>query len=328
MAYGSLLSVSMRRRYAGECRGTLLLLVNEELEDVRGFADSVSLLTRNGIDVVVADGTPPVQAARNECTLRWVARYVRAGASRIDVLELAQTLAVSQKIIVARSNVRYELEDIDRILTLLDEHEVVEPDLYIAPLPWWGAADAARILIHRAIDAEGSADMTFAFRKTALRGLRNAEVSGGDAPMDRLREGGAEIHHPANLFVRRVPAPAHEWWAESLAAARADFLSPVKTLGFSALLPSLLVLWAFGGWAMTTIVAATMTLSVIVLAAHGRRGAAAFYPFHVCLVAPLWIAERSLAVYWVLLSVLAPSHPAPDTLQSGPAAANARASGE
>jgi hypothetical protein len=36
------------------------------------------------------------------------------------------------------------------------------------------------------------------------------------------------------------------------------------------------------------------------LALRGRAGAGAFFPVRACLFAPLWVAERSISVYWAL----------------------------
>ena len=51
-------------------------------------------------------------------------------------------------IILADDDIRYTSEDIRRACELLKRHDMVRPQNYLAPLPWWGRIEAARMLIN------------------------------------------------------------------------------------------------------------------------------------------------------------------------------------
>src|SRR5205085_3472977 len=102
-------------------------------------------------------------------------------------------LAWCDKVIVAQPNVRYSAKAIDELCALLDTHECVEPQDYLEPLPWWSGIEAGRMLVDRAIEPSSHGG-TFAFRRNAVRGLRDLE----------------RVAAP-DVFVRRLPPTVDQW---------------------------------------------------------------------------------------------------------------------
>lgn len=290
-------------------------------DDVRYLADYLSTLGVLRCEVVVVDDTGSFE--RNHRILRWVACHVAAlprhrglnGA--VDPIRAAFDLASCEKVVAASPRVRYAPEVLDQICSLLDLHEVVEPQDYYDPLPWWVGIDAGRMLVHRGIDSIPDHGATFGFRRSAIRGIRSLEVLdfACDDCVRRLQEQGAEIASPAGLFVRSEPPQMRSWIRERPRHADDDFSFPVKTAFFFALLPLLALLASFGGVRLAGSYAGLVAGAAVLLAVRGRFGAARVFPIRVCFFAPLWVLERSVSVYWALLRKVsgggAPPHPVP-----------------
>ncbi|HEY3053502.1 MAG TPA: hypothetical protein VGK04_08960 [Thermoanaerobaculia bacterium] len=256
---------------------TYAVALDGEMSDgeIRSVARYLSTLSLAGCEVLIVDNCSPEQFEDHRRVLRWVGRHV-AGAFGITVS--AAELASCEKVIVAVADSRYTASEVESICELLDRHEVVEPEEYVHPLPWWGAIDAARVLIRRGVDQLPRS--TFAFRRSAFR-------DHGALPGYRAK----------NVFVRREPPRLASWLKLRPREASAD-------LFFLAFLPLLIVLAVIGGMQVAADGAGLIAFASIGLAVRGRTGARKFFPMRACLYAPLWIAERSLSVYWALFDAL------------------------
>lgn len=292
------------------CSYAVLVQAASSAEDLRGLATYLSTLAVAECDVVILDPSPRFQFELNARILRWVGRHVSVRPEHraeggVDVLRAAAAHAVCEKVIVAAEDVRYTAETIDQICTLLDGHEVVEPQDYLDPMPWWGSIDAGRMLIHRGIAPDPDHGATFGFRRSALRSLRAfGPGSSPDAQVRRLAAVGAEVHSATDVFVRREPSTFRAWLSARARLAGDDFVLPVKTAFFFALLPLLALLAFVGGAQLAGGYATMIGIGSVALAIHGRAGASAYFPLRACLSAPLWVLERSLSVYWALFRKL------------------------
>lgn len=251
------------------------------------------------------DPGPREQFDTNARNLRWVGRHLHAAGGPADLVRSAAAVAACEKVIVATDDVRYTPEAIAQICELLDTHEVVEPQDYLDPLSWWGAIDAARILLHRAIEPQPDHGATFGFRRAKVLGLRTPATPEASAdPVRRLAGIGAVAHPAADVFVRREPQGLPEWLAGRPRVAGEDFILPVKTAFFLSLVPVLLLLAILGGLQLASGYASVIAFASVALAVRGRAGASTFFPLRTCFFAPLWIFERSLSVYWALFRKL------------------------
>jgi hypothetical protein len=268
-------------------------------DNLREFADYLSSLGLSKCDVIIVDDSPEHTFARHRRVLCWVGRHVAPGprhrdlSGAVDPVRAALDFASCHRVIVAGTSVRYDAVALDEVCALLDYHEAVEPQDYLQPLPWWGGIEAGRMLVHRAIEPRPDRGTTFAFRKSAIRGMPSIDPVG--AP---------------GVFVRRLPPQLAEWIAERPRQAGDDFDLPVKSAFFLALLPLALLLAAFGGLRLAGGYAGAVAMGAVALAVRGRFGAAAVFPLRACLYAPLWVLERSVSVYWALIMKLRGNAPA------------------
>ena len=305
----------MRHRNPQESRCTYLIAIQREQEpsgDVRDLASYLSTLRVSNCEVIIIDGSPAPIFESNGRVLRWVGRHIAARPRHrtlgggIDLVRAAVDVSSCEKIVVADENVRYANEAIDTICGLLDTHEVVEPQDYFEPLPWWSGIEAGRMLVHRGVEPLPDHGATFGLRKSAVRGLRGIDVGwwNGDDPVRRLASLGAEVFSACEVFVRRLPPAFSAWLSERPRQADDDFAMPVKTAFFLALLPVAALLAMFGGMRLTGGYAGAILIGSMALAIRGRAGAATFFPLRACLGAPLWMLERSISVYWALFRKL------------------------
>jgi hypothetical protein len=264
-----------------------------------------------GCDVVVLDPASRAQFDLNGRVLRWVGRHLPVSAEHcapggtLDRLRAAAGVAACEKVIVAAQDVRYTAEAIGQLCDLLDLHEVVEPQDYLDPLPWWGGIEAGRILVHRGIEPQPDHGATFGFRRSAVNALRSLGAGAlQDDQARRLAAAGAEVFAATDVFVRREPGALDEWLALRPRLAGNDFSLPMKSAFFFSLVPLLLVMALAGGAALAGGYATAIAFATVALAVRGRAGARPFFPIRACLFAPLWVLERSVSVYWALFRKL------------------------
>jgi len=305
----------MRHRNPRDCRCSYLVVIDRDREadgDLRDLAAYLSTINLAGCEVIVVDSSPAPVFEKNRRVLRWVSRHIaarprhRSFSGAIDVIRTAIDVSTSDKVIVADENVRYDGTAVDSVCELLDFHEVVEPQDYFDPLPWWIGIEAGRMLVHRGVEPLPDHGATFGMRKAAVRGLRGVDVawSNGDDPVRHLTSQGAEVFSACDVFVRRLPPPLNDWLRDRPRQAGDDFDLPVKTAFFFALLPVAIVLAIVGGVRLAGGYAGAIACASLVLAIRGRGRASAFFPLRACLSAPLWVFERSVSVYWALLQKL------------------------
>lgn len=296
----------MRNNRPPDRRCSYVVLVQSAMVSTSGLRELASYFSTLGVagcDVVILDPSPRLQFELNGRVLRWVGRHVAVRPGAIDVVRAAETYAACEKVIVAAEDVRYTPEAVGQLCDLLDVHEVVEPQDYLDPMPWWGGIEAGRMLIHRGIEPQPDHGATFGFRRSAVRGLRTLTPS-TETQARRLGAVGAEVFPAADVFVRREPSPLAEWLSSRPRYAGDDFSFPFKTAFFFSLLPLLLLL-AFVHVPLAGYYAGAIAFASVGLAARGRLGAAAMhFPLRACLFAPLWVFERSVSVYWALFRKL------------------------
>lgn len=286
---------------------------------LRSFADYLSTLGVAGCDVLVIDASPAFEFEEHRRILRWVSRHTAARVQHriadgaIDLLRAAADLAACEKVIVAGEDARYTQGDVDQMCDLLELHEVIEPQVYLDPLPWWGGIEAGRMLVHRGIEPAPDHATTYGFRRSAVRSLRGlAQLDPSEDPVRRLGAVGAEVFPAPDVFIRRRPPQLQEWFRDRPRQATEDFVLPFKTAFFFALIPVALLMFAAGGLQMASGYAGTIAFTSLALALRGRTGASPFFPFRACLFAPVWVFERSVSVYWALFRKLRATVEAPD----------------
>jgi hypothetical protein len=279
---------------------------SSSLDDLRSLSEYLSFLGVAHCDVVVLDTSPRFFFEQHRRVLRWVGRHYgpapehRTLGGALDIVRAAAEVAACEKVIVAGAAVRYTAAEIGQLCDLLEKHEVVEPQDYLHPLPWWGAIEAGRMLIHRGIEPHPDHGATYGFRRTIVRGMRGLEIAEGDDQVRRLAAIGLEVHPAYDVFVKRCPPDFSDWLHERPRHAEDDFALPLKSSIFFAIAPVAMLLALFGGMSLVGVYAGAIACAAMLLALRGRSGASHFFPLQAVACAPLWVAERSISVYWAL----------------------------
>jgi hypothetical protein len=265
------------------------------------LARYLSTLTFARCEVVILDAASPASFEERQRVLRWVGRHVAVDGHQL--LHSAAELASCEKVIMAPAGSRFAEAELMLICDLLDRHEVVHPEEYIAPLNWWGGIDAGRALLHRGVDQPRAERTTFGFRRCAVRAMRGID--------ERLMLQAAHAYEARSLFVRREPGTLAGWAAMRAREAAADLAAPMRSVFFLAFVPLLIALGMIGGVRLAASYAGILAFASVALAIRGRIGAGRYFPLHACLFAPLWIAERSITIYWAAATRLrgAAAHP-------------------
>jgi hypothetical protein len=281
------------------------------VEEVAELAGYFQRLAHAGCEVIVVDGSPPEVFAEHHRPWGSLCRHVPVNAKytylngKVNGVHTGVDLASCEKIVLADDDIRYRAEEITRICALLDRHDMVRPQNYLKPLPWWACIEAARMLINRGALRSGDYPGTCAFRRsTCLRiGHYDGDVLFDNEEIVRHFEAsGADVCFALGLFVLKRPPTFHKWLEQRPRQAYEDFTMRLKTIFFLALLPLAgAVAVLLSGPAARAFVFAVSAAGILLGAIGLRRDAAhRFFPAYVVLFAPVWLFERALSVYWAL----------------------------
>jgi hypothetical protein len=279
--------------------------------EARELAIYVRTLNDAGCDVLVIDGSPASVFREHAEVWRRVCRHEHVDHSfgylndKVNGIHTGVRLATTEKIVLADDDVRYTAAEIERACELLDKFDVVRPQNYLSPLPWWARMEAARMLINRATLRTGDYPGTCAFRRSAM--LRVGPYD-GDVLFDNeeiirhFARAGATISYATNLFVRKRPPTFRKWIEQRPRQAYEDFGLRAKTALFLSL--PIFAVWigvAFG-WKSFLAFLLMVAIAAVALAAAGRsRGAASrYFSKSVGFFAPFWVLERCMSTYWAL----------------------------
>jgi Glycosyl transferase family 21 len=264
-----------------------------------------------GCDVLVIDGSSTAVFQEHDDAWRAVCRHEGVDRSfgclndKVNGIHTGVRIASFEKIVLADDDIRHSAAEIDRVCESLDDFDVVRPQNFLRPLPWWARMEAARMLINRATLRTGDYPGTCAFRRSVM--LRVGPYD-GDVLFDNeeiirhFARAGASISYATNLFVRKRPPLMRKWVEQRPRQAYEDFGLRAKTAIFLTL--PILAAWVGVAWGSRALLAYLLGVAIVAicLAAAGwfRGIASGYFPISVCFFAPLWILERSLSTYWAL----------------------------
>ncbi|HEX8291397.1 MAG TPA: glycosyltransferase family 2 protein, partial [Pyrinomonadaceae bacterium] len=301
----------MSEPFTERFRCTYLLPIRRVRADdaeARRFALYFRGLAAAGCEVVVVDGSPPEVFAGH--ARHWSGLCCHVGVDprykylngKVNGVHTGVDLASCERVVLADDDIRYTAEDIGRACALLERHEMVRPQNYLAPLPLWARTESARMLINRGALRAGDYPGTCAFRRSAFRRVGHFD---GDVLFDNeeivrhFAVSGADVLCATDFFVLKRPPTFNKWLEQRPRQAYEDFVMRAKTLLFASLVPAAVLLWLFAGAAALAFAAAVALASVLV-ALRGllRDDAYEFFPLSTPLYAPPWVLERALSVYW------------------------------
>jgi Glycosyl transferase family 2 len=259
------------------------------------------------LEVVVADGSPPEVFAAHERAWDGRVTHVAVKSERLNgkVAGVVDALAVASHdaVVIADDDVRYERDELSRLLRLLDSADAVVPQNYFHPLPWHARWDTGRSLLNRAFGHDYAG--TAAIRRTALpRGEYCGAVLFENLEMLRtISAAGGTTRFERGVYVRRIPPSAGHFWRQRFRQAYDSFAQPERFAVELSLLP-LMVLAATHRRARRG--AVLLGAGVVTAAEGGRRrdGGRSVFASGAALWAPVWLAERAVcawaAVVWRL----------------------------
>jgi hypothetical protein len=279
--------------------------------EIAAFSRYFESLAAAGCEVLVVDGSPPgVFAAHHEA---WATRARHVGVDpqypylngKVNGIHTGVAVATCERIILADDDIRYTAENVGEMCRLLDDFDLVRPQNYLSPLPWWARMEAARMLVNRGVLRNADYPGTCGIRRSAM--LRVGHYD-GDVLFDNeeiVRHfivNGATVCHANDFFVLKRPPTLRKWREQRPRQAYEDFGMRAKTAAFMAVVPLAAATAAFGGvGALLGYIAAISGVSLLLAERGRRRGTARRHvPWHVPLHAPLWVLERSLSVYWAI----------------------------
>jgi hypothetical protein len=201
--------------------------------------------------------------------------------------------AAAERVVIADDDVRYDAGSLARTLALLDDADLVIPQNYFDPLPWHAAWDSARTLLNRAFGTDYPG--TLAVRRSAFLAAGGYD---GDVLFENLelirtmRASGARVAAAPQVLVRRMPPDARHFAGQRIRQAYDSLAQPPRLAAELALLPSAAAAVASRRHGVLALGAVT----AVALAESGRRrhGGTAAFPWYVPLLAPAWLAERSV----------------------------------
>ncbi|HKO61806.1 MAG TPA: glycosyltransferase [Pyrinomonadaceae bacterium] len=276
------------------------------------FAGYFKMLGSAGCEVLVIDGSPSaVFEQHHELWSAVVTRHVAPDPQykylngKVNGVHTGVDLASCERIIVADDDIRFTAANIKRMCELLDDHEMVRPQNYIQPLPWWARLETARILINRGVLRAGDYPGTCGFRRSTMRrvGPYDGDVLFDNEEIVRhFALQGADIAYARDFFILKRPPTFKKWVEQRPRQAYEDFVMRAKTFAFLAVLPLVFGLGLLIGSAAALLLIVAISLLAVLLSALGlaRDGAYKFFPLSSPLFAPLWILERSISVYWAV----------------------------
>jgi hypothetical protein len=110
-----------------------------------------------------------------------------------------------------------------------------------------------------------------------------------------IRAGGGREARPLDLYVRRLPPLARQFWSQRVRQAYDEFARPWRLALWLSLLPG--IGWAASRWG-APVFAATAAITMSVAEAGRRRGGGArVFPLAATLAAPLWVLERAVCAW-------------------------------
>jgi hypothetical protein len=263
------------------------------------------------VEVIVVDGSDDAlfDALDRECgpAISHVRPDPEFGAMRNGKVRGVLTglqLARFECVIIADDDVRYSSADINEVAATLQTADVVRPQNFFEPLPWHARIDTARTLINRMTGGDWPG--TLAVRRSTM-----VRVGGydGDVLFENLElvrtvqaAGGREVPRQ-DLFVRRLPPPAHQFWRQRVRHAYDEFARPVRLVAAMIVIPLLLTLVSRRRYAVAI---AAMVILPVCVAELGRRrsGGTKVFPWSASLCAPIWVVERGVCAWLALAARL------------------------
>lgn len=283
------------------------------IDELAGYLRSIAPHVE---EILVIDGSPPPLYAKHAAALRGVARHLpphpdldfRMG--KVNGVLSGVRECSGELVVLADDDVRYDPPSLRRAVEMLGDADLVRPQNYFDELPWHARWDSARSLLNRVFTGDptfpvGDFPGTLAVRRGTLLAVGGYD---GDALFENLelmrtiRAAGGTVRTPLDLYVARRPPSASHFFSQRVRQAYDDFAIPARIGAFLCLGP--LAARSLQRGHLRPVIAASLVTIGAAEAGRRRAGGAPRFPFSASLLAPAWVAERSLCAWLALAAKL------------------------
>jgi hypothetical protein len=201
--------------------------------------------------------------------------------------------ASNERVIVADDDVRYDLQGLFGVISMLEVADVVRPQNYFHPLPWHAHWDSARILLNRMTGGDWPG--TLGLRKSRLGPGYRRDCLFENLQMVRsvVASGGREVLAD-HVYVRRLPPTTRHFLSQRVRQAYDEWARPARLAIQLSLLPILFVLGVRRPHLLPFIAGATALLAEL---GRRRAGGRIYFSIVSALMAPLWLSERAVCAW-------------------------------
>lgn len=267
-------------------------------------------------EALVVDGSPAQLFESHEKVLDGVAKHLRPHADlelpmgKVSGVITGVRECSRERIVIADDDVRYDPPALRRTLSLLSEADLVRPQNYFAELPWHARWDTARSLLNRVFTGDlefpvGDFPGTLAVRRGAFIGtgaydgralFENLEL------MRTIRAAGGTVLSPLDLYVARSAPSTSHFLSQRVRQAYDDFAIPLRMAAF--LLAGPLAFQRLRAGRKRSLLLAAVAGIGAAEVGRRRAGGTERFPPSASLLAPAWIAERSVCAWLAVGSKL------------------------
>lgn len=279
------------------------------IEDLRGYLLSLGPLIE---EVIVVDGSPGPIFGHHAAVLGGDVRHLAPHPDldypmgKVNGVITGVRESSNELIVLADDDVRFDPAALGRIVDLLGEADLVRPQNYFDQLPWHARLDTARSLLNRVFTGDfdfpvGDFPGTLAVRRStfiASGAYDGAAMFENLELMRTIHAAGGKVSTPLDLFVARKPPSTRHFLSQRVRQAYDDFAVPLRMGAFLLAGPVALRSWRRRHTRRVGFAA----VASVGVAEIGRRraGGGGRFPFSASLLAPLWIAERSITTWLAL----------------------------
>jgi len=267
-------------------------------------------------EILVVDGSPPPLYESHARALEGVARHLPPHPDldfpmgKVSGVITGVRECSCERVVIADDDVRYDGPTLRRTLSLLAEADLVRPQNYFAELPWHARWDSARSLLNRVFTGDlafpvGDFPGTLAVRRSTF--LRSGAYDGRALfenleLMRTIRAAGGTVLSPLDLYVARTPPTTAHFISQRVRQAYDDFAIPLRMGAHLASGP--IAIHALRNGRRRELLLAAGALVGLAEIGRRRAGGARRFPRGAPLLAPAWVAERSICAWLALGSKL------------------------
>jgi hypothetical protein len=273
-----------------------------EHEARRALAEYLDQLGDWCDDVIVVDGSPPEIFQANASLWSGRLRHVAPDRARqclmgkVAGVLTGLDLARYERVVLADDDVRYDRVSLMRLVSALDDYDLVRPQNVFSPMPWHAVWDTARTLLNRATGTDFPGTLGVRRSMVLSGGGYSGDVMFENLELIRTVEAlEGRISSPLDLFVRRLPPSSAHFWGQRTRQAYDDFALPVRMSIWLGVLPATAAAVRRRRPRPVVFAAAACML----LAERGRRkaGGAEVFPWMSSMLAPVWVVERGVCAW-------------------------------